>query len=81
MYTNVWIVTFINPLNRQFVLGVYSTREKAVQAVERDADNSGEWLDRTWQNFSLNRGWASAYHDESMKERAGTYSITMRDLE
>lgn len=81
MNTSVWVVTFITPKKYQFVLGVYSTRKKAVQAVERAADDSGEWLDRTWQNYSMNCGWASAYYNENMKEQAGTYYIAMRDLQ
>ena len=81
MYTNVWVVTFMTPQERQSVLGVYSTREKAVQAVKRAADESGEWLDQTCQNYSMNCGWAFAFYDEKMKKQAGTYYITMRDLE
>ena len=81
MYTNVWVVTFMNLLYRQYVLGVYSTREKAVQAVERTADDHGEWLDRTWLNYGSNRGFAPAYDDEDLKDRVGTYDIIMHDLQ
>ena len=81
MYTSVWVVTFMNLQNRQYVFGIYSTREKAIQAVERAANDHGEWLDRTWLNYSLSRGFAPVYNDESLKDRAGAYSITMRDLE
>lgn len=81
MYTSVWVVTFMNLQYRRYVLGVYSTHEKAVQAVERAADDHGEWLDRTWLNYGLSRGFALAYNDESLKDRAGTYEIIMRDLE
>lgn len=81
MYIGVWVVTFMTPQNRQYVLGVYSTHEKAVQAVERTADESGEWLNRKWLDYSIDHGWAFAYHDENMKERAGIYYITVRDLQ
>lgn len=81
MYTSVWVVTFMNLQERQFVLGVYSTREKAVQAVERAADDSGYWLNKSCQDYSTNYGWVFAFNDKNMKKQAGTYYITMRDLE
>ena len=77
MYTSVWVVTFTDLKNRRFVLGVYSTCEKAVQAVEQAADDSGQWINRKW----LSRGWAVAYDDENMMIQAGVYDIIMHDLQ
>jgi len=81
MYTNVWVVTFISSQDYQFVLGVYSTHEKAIQAVERAANDSGEWLIREWLKYSLSHSWAHAYNDEEMTDSSGVYHIRRHRLQ
>lgn len=76
MYEFVWVAIFCPSDTERIILGIFTSREKAVEAVERAAKDCDEYLEEDWRaNYFIN-----SYSDEQLTKPIGYYYISSYEL-
>jgi len=72
----VWILTFTTGDGEQNILDVFTSREKAVNAMGQIAKDCDEFLDEDWKTSRV----INAYYDKQLTKPVGFYCIHIHEL-
>lgn len=72
----VWILTFTDENEEQNILDVFTSREKAINAMEQVAKNCDEYLDEDWKTSRV----VNAYFDKRLAKPVSFYCINLYEL-